>query len=132
MFKIDCRSSIPIYEQIELEVKALILKGTLKPGMKLLSVREMSLILNINYNTINKDYKELQRDGTIEKLRGKNIFIVENYKKKVDEKKLEYISEKLKKLILEASYGGINKENFIELSLEIYSKLGMSSNDRNE
>lgn len=132
MLKVDPRSSTPIYEQIELGVKELILKGALKSGEKLPSVREMSSILTINPNTISKAYGELEREGIIETLRGKGTFITDNYKGKVDVKKMEHISEQLKKLILEASYGGISKDAFLELALQIFSELGVNDNDRSE
>ena len=132
MLRIDPRSSTPIYEQIELGVKELILKGALKYGEKLPSVREMASILTINPNTISKAYGELEREGIIETLRGKGTFITDNYKGKVDEKKMEYISEELKKLILEANYSGISKEEFMKLTLQIFSELGVNDNDRSK
>lgn len=132
MLRIDPRSSTPIYEQIELGVKELILKGALKYGEKLPSVREMASILTINPNTISKAYGELEREGIIETLRGKGTFITDNYKGKVDEKKMVYISDELKKLILEANYSGINKEEFMKLTLNIFSQLGVNDNDRSK
>ena len=132
MLRIDPRSSTPIYEQIELGVKELILKGALKGGDKLPSVREMASILTINPNTISKAYGELEREGIIETLRGKGTFITDNYKGKVDEKKMAYISEELKKIILEANYSGINKEEFMKLALQIFSELGVTDNDRSK
>ena len=130
MLKIDPRSSTPIYEQIELGIKELILKGGLKSNDKLPSVREMSTILTINPNTISKAYGELERDGIIETLRGKGTFVTYNFKGKVDEKKIDYIQGELKKIILEANYGGISKEEFLKLVLEIFSELGVNENDR--
>jgi len=130
MLKIDPRSSTPIYEQIELGIKELILKGGLKSNDKLPSVREMSTILTINPNTISKAYGELERDGIIETLRGKGTFVTDNFKGKVDEKKMDYIQGELKKIILEANYGGISKEEFLKLVLEIFSELGVNANDR--
>ena len=130
MLKIDPRSSTPIYEQIELGIKELILKGGLKSNDKLPSVREMSTILTINPNTISKAYGELERDGIIETLRGKGTFVTDNFKGKVDEKKMDYIQGELKKIILEANYGGISKEEFLKLVLEIFSKLGVNESDR--
>lgn len=124
MLKIDPRSSTPIYEQIELGIKELILKGGLKSNDKLPSVREMSTILTINPNTISKAYGELERDGIIETLRGKGTFVTDNFKGKVDEKKMDYIQGELKKIILEANYGGISKEEFLKLVLEIFRNWG--------
>ena len=132
MIRIDPGSSTPIYEQIELGVKELILKGALKYGEKLPSVREMASILTINPNTISKAYGELEREGIIETLRGKGTFITDNYKGKVDDKKMAYISDELKKIILEANYSGINKEEFMKLTLQIFSELGVNDNDRSK
>ncbi len=100
MIKIDPRSSTPIYEQIELGIKELIMKGALKQGEKLPSVRELASMLTINPNTISKAYGELEREGIIETLRGKGTFISENIEGKVDEKRMEEISGSLKKLFL--------------------------------
>ncbi|EKQ56398.1 MULTISPECIES: GntR family transcriptional regulator [unclassified Clostridium] len=130
MLRVDPRSSTPIYEQIQLGIKELILKGALKGGEKLPSVREMSSILTINPNTISKAYGELEREGVIETLRGKGTFITDNYKRKVDENKMEYISEELKKIILKANYSGISKEEFMKLALQIFTELGVNDNDR--
>lgn len=127
MLKVDPRSSTPIYEQIQLGIKELILKGALQGGEKIPSVREMAGILTINPNTISKAYGELEREGIIETLRGKGTYVVGNFKMKVDENKMQYISEELKKIILEASYNGMNKDSFVELALKIFSELGVDN-----
>ena len=130
MLKIDPRSSTPIYEQIELGIKELILKGALKPNDKLPSVREMSSILTTNPNTISKAYGELEREGIIETLRGRGTFVTGNFAGKADEKKMEYIHGELKKIILEANYGGISKDDFMDLVLKVFSELGVNESDR--
>ena len=127
MLKVDPRSSTPIYEQIQLGIKELILKGALQGGEKIPSVREMAGMLTINPNTISKAYGELEREGIIETLRGKGTYVVDNFKMKVDENKMQYISEELKKIILEASYNGMNKDSFVELALKIFSELGVDN-----
>lgn len=132
MIKVDPRSSTPIYEQIELGIKELIMKGALKHGEKLPSVRELASILTINPNTISKAYGELEREGIIETLRGKGTFVSENIEGKVDKKRMEEISGSLKKIILEASYSGITKEDFIDLTLKIFSQLGVDNNDKSK
>ena len=132
MIKVDPRSSTPIYEQIELGIKELIMKGALKQGETLTSVRELASMLTINPNTISKAYGELEREGIIETLRGKGTFVSENIEGKVDERRMEEISGSLKKIILEASYSGITKEDFIDLTLKIFSQLGVDNNDKSK
>lgn len=127
MLKVDPRSSTPIYEQIQLGIKELILKGALQGGEKIPSVREMAALLTINPNTISKAYGELERQGIIETLRGKGTYVVDNFDRKADENKMQYISEELKKIILEANYNGIDKDSFIKLTLKIFSELGVDN-----
>lgn len=127
MLKIDPRSSTPIYEQIQLGIKELILKGALQGGEKIPSVREMASILTINPNTISKAYAELERQGIIETLRGKGTYVVDNFKREADENKMQHISAELKKIILEANYNGMDKEAFLELATKIFSELGVNN-----
>ena len=78
MLSIDKLSRVPIYEQIEGQVKELILSGALSPGDKLPSVRTLSLELNINPNTIQKAYLELDRQQVIASAAGRGSFVTEN------------------------------------------------------
>jgi GntR family transcriptional regulator len=52
-------SNSPIHEQIELDIKKQIAKGVLKPGDRVLSVRELATTLKINPNTVTRAYKQL-------------------------------------------------------------------------
>jgi len=47
-------NNIPIYIQIVETLKIQIISGILKPGERLLSVREMALQMKVNPNTIQK------------------------------------------------------------------------------
>ena len=123
MIRIDARSSTPIYEQIIIGIKELILKGIIKPGEKLPSVRELSSIITANPNTISKAYGELERDGVIESLRGRGTFVVEDYKPIFSDKKFEKIKEELKKIMLEAKYLGIKKEDLIKALNECFNDM---------
>lgn len=119
MIQIDPRSSTPIYEQIIQQLKELCLKGIMKPGDKLPSVRELATIIIANPNTVSKAYKELERDGVIETLRGRGTYISENAKKTLVEGKMTMIKEQLKQLIIDAHYAGVELEKLQEWIKEI-------------
>lgn len=119
MIVIDPRSSTPIYEQIVIKIKELILKGVLEPGDKLPSVRELSGIITANPNTVSKAYAELERQKVIETIRGRGTFVVENYKPRIQEDRMEALKEDLKKVILEAKYMGVTKEELADI-MDIY------------
>lgn len=120
LITIDSRSSKPIYEQIIEKVKENIIKGILKPGDKLPSVRELASILTINPNTISKAYNELERMNAIEVVRGKGTFVAENFQPIMDDGKMMEIKEHMKNIIIEAHYIGVDKDTLIHLFNEIY------------
>lgn len=122
MINIDSRSSKPIYEQIIEKIQENIIRGILKPGDKLPSVRELASIITINPNTISKAYNELERMKAIEVIRGKGTFVVENFIPTLDEEKLREIKEHMKKVIIEAHYIGIDKDKLMDILNEIYSQ----------
>lgn len=75
MINLDLKSRVPIYEQLVDKVKQLIIQGVLKPDEKLPSVRSLAQELTINPNTIQKAYRELEREGYIYSLPGKGSFV---------------------------------------------------------
>lgn len=129
MIVIDPRSSTPIYEQIVIKIKELILKGVLEPGDKLPSVRELSGIITANPNTVSKAYAELERQKVIETIRGRGTFVAENYKPKIQEDRMEALKEDLKKVILEAKYMGLTKEELVDIMDVYYEEFNTSGEE---
>lgn len=129
MIVIDPRSSTPIYEQIVIKIKELILKGVLEPGDKLPSVREMSGIITANPNTVSKAYAELERQKVIETIRGRGTFVAENYKPKIQEDRMKVLKEDLKKVILEAKYMGLTKEELVNIMDTYYEEFKTSGEE---
>jgi len=122
LINIDSRSSKPIYEQIIERIKENIIKGILKPGDKLPSVRELAAAITINPNTISKAYSELERTKAIEVIRGKGTFVAENFKPVINEEKMKIIKEHMKEIIIEAHYIGVDKNKLIDILNEVYSE----------
>ena len=71
MITINYRDPRPIYEQIQTELRRLMLTGVLPPGSRLPSV------LAINPNTIQRAYRELEADGYILSVAGKGSFVAQ-------------------------------------------------------
>ena len=77
MISINYRDPRPIYEQIQSELRRLMLTGALPPGSHLPSVRELAGQLAINPNTIQRAYRELETDGYILSVAGKGSFVAQ-------------------------------------------------------
>ncbi len=128
MFYVDVRSSKPIYEQIKDQIKEGIIKGIFLPGDKLPSVRELSTLLTINPNTVSKAYQELEREKTIETLRGRGTYIAENYRPQLDKERLQEIKELLRRVVVEAYYLGLGQVEVEEMLNQLYTEFGGSGN----
>lgn len=77
MIAINYRDPRPIYEQIQAELRRLMLTGALPPGSRLPSVRELAGQLAINPNTIQRAYRELETEGCIISMPGKGSFVAD-------------------------------------------------------
>ena len=75
MIAINYRDPKPIYEQIQAELRRLMLTGALPPGSRLPSVRELAGQLAINPNTIQRAYRELEAQGYTYSVAGKGSFV---------------------------------------------------------
>ena len=75
LISLDYRSGLPVYLQVVEGYKRLILRGVLKEGEKLPSVRELSTQLAINPNTIQRSYRELEVEGYVGSAPGKGVYV---------------------------------------------------------
>ncbi len=75
MIHLDYRDARPIYAQITEQFKRQIQAGVLREGEKLPSVRELAGELAINPNTIQRAYRELERQDWIVSVSGKGSFV---------------------------------------------------------
>ena len=74
MIELNYRDGRPIYEQVKDGFKKLILSGALGEGEKLPSVRELSTLLAVNPNTIQRAYRELETEGCVYTAPAKGTF----------------------------------------------------------
>ena len=122
MFDLDLRSRIPIYEQLVETFKEAIINEVLKTDEQLPSVRILAQQLTINPNTIQKAYRELERQGYIFSLPGKGSFVARINHHKNDEK-LAKLKEELIKVLSEAMYLGMTYEEIMAIISQVDSSV---------
>ena len=69
---------MPIYRQIVLQFSRAFVRGEIEPGERVPSIREMSGLLSVNTNTMQRVYQEMERDGLINSKRGTGYFMTED------------------------------------------------------
>src|SRR5262249_22037691 len=72
---IDPSSPVPLHAQIAEAVQLAIATGELSPGEQLPTVRQLSVELRVNSNTVARVYAELERVGVLETCRGRGTFV---------------------------------------------------------
>ena len=98
------RSDLPIYSQLVDQIKLGIVSGSLLPGERLMSVRDMATEAGVNPNTMQRALQELERDGMVYSQRTSGRFVTENLqvieraKKKLAEEQIRGFLEAMKKL----------------------------------
>ncbi|MCC5849209.1 MAG: GntR family transcriptional regulator [Verrucomicrobia bacterium] len=75
--RIDPHSGMPVYRQIRDQMTHLMASGTLRPGDRLPSIRELAGQLTLNPATVAKAYAELENEGAVVSERGKGVFVRE-------------------------------------------------------
>jgi GntR family transcriptional regulator len=77
---VDPKSPVPLHAQISEGIQLSIARGELLPGAQLPTVRQLSVELKVNSNTVARVYSELERSGILETRRGKGTFVRERPK----------------------------------------------------
>lgn len=109
MLVIDKFSRKPIYEQIIEGIEREILTGILAEREQLPSIRELSVMLSINPNTISKAFLELDRAGIIISSQGRGCFVAADAIARIQERLVPKISE-IQSLAAELASAGIDEE----------------------
>ncbi|MBT2292588.1 GntR family transcriptional regulator [Paenibacillus albidus] len=106
--KIEFDNNLPIYLQIMNYLKGEIVTGKLGPGDKIPSVRELAGELQINPNTVQRTFQELEREGIVETRRGMGRYVTQ------EEEKIMMIKKEMAKDILDRFIRGMKDLGFKE------------------
>ncbi|MEJ2447561.1 MAG: GntR family transcriptional regulator [Anaerolineales bacterium] len=75
--EVQFQSRVPITEQIAHRVMELIAQGTIQPGEQLPTTRSLAVELGVNFNTVARAYRILDRAGIISTQPGRGTFILD-------------------------------------------------------
>ena len=106
---------IPIYDQITRQMKGLILKGELREGEALPSMRLLAKELRISVITTKRAYEELEREGFLTSVPGKGCFVAPQNPALLRETQLRRVEEHLSRAVDEARRGGFSLAELQEL-----------------
>ena len=108
-------SDRPIYEQIYMQLKGAILRGELREGDALPSIRALAKDLRISVITTKRAFDDLEGDGFIYSVQGKGSFVAAKNSELLREENLKQIEQKLSEALMLARQGGISDQELIEM-----------------
>ena len=119
MILLDYKNESPLHEQISKGIKELIISGNLMPDEKLPSVRELSVELTVNPNTVQRAYKELETEGMIYSIRGKGNFV--SHTKGGNSEKTAELYKSVETAVRELCFLGEPEEKVLKTVTDIYT-----------
>lgn len=122
-------SGIPIYEQIEEQIKNQIMTGVLAAGDALPSMRMLAKDLRISVITTKRAYEDLERAGFIESIIGKGSLVKAANSELMKESMLFAIEEFFEKAADKAVLGNVSLDEMKEMLTVIYEE---KANGRNQ
>ena len=109
MLVIDKMSRKPIYEQLTEGIEREIVTGLLRPLSQLPSIRELSTVLGVNPNTVQKALVELDRVGVVFSAPGRGVFVAEDAVEKIRGRMSSKI-QNIQDIAMSLARAGIDKQ----------------------
>lgn len=108
------KSELPIYEQIEQQMKTQILEGAIKEDEQLPSIRQLAKDLKISVITTTRVYNDLSDEGFIISVAGKGYFVASRNNDLLKERMLCEMEEGLEKAVENGRNAGLSDDEIIE------------------
>lgn len=75
--RLDAGSGVPVYLQLFSQIRRYTSAGRLRPGDRLPTVRELAAQLGVNFNTVARAYRLLDRAGVVSAQQGRGTFVLD-------------------------------------------------------
>lgn len=134
LLHINPSSGVPIYLQIENQVKHYIASGAVKAGEALPSVRQVAADLRVNPNTVARAYQNLERDGVLRSVPGGRTYAAENPSGLLKAEKIRRLRPHARQIAVEGTQLRLDPKEIVNLveqeleALEVVNERTGSSN----
>ena len=111
--RISLSDGVPIYQQIVTQIRYLVAAGTLKPGTELPPMRALAEKIQVNPNTVARAYRELEREGTVEKRSTKGTFVTDSVSRLNARHRQSVLHERIDQLLAESVQLGFSLDQLL-------------------
>jgi GntR family transcriptional regulator len=113
--RIESSSGVPITRQIVDQIRSHCASGTLAPGDRLPSVRQLAKELLVNQNTILRVYERLTAEGLLERRQGDGTYVADSLPRGRARVQRELLAQEIDRLAHRALDLGVEADQIHEL-----------------
>ncbi len=125
LFHVNPSSGVPIYSQIQTQVKNAVVAGALRRDQPLPSVRKLASELGINPNTVARAYQELEYEGVISTVPGGGTYVAGRAPRLLKSEKLRRLQPYARQIAVEGTQLGLTDDEIVKAVQEELEKLGV-------
>ena len=107
------KSDVPIYEQIETQIKQQILEGKVQEDEQMPSIRQLARDLKISVITTTRVYNDLAEEGFIVSVAGKGYFVAPRNNELLRERMLCEMEDGLEKAVRNGRNAGLTDDEIV-------------------
>src|SRR4029077_417804 len=108
--RVERDSSVPVSRQIADQIRAQCLSGSLAPGARLPSVRQLARDLAVNQNTVLRVYERLVAENLIDLRHGDGTFVSDSVPKWRLKRQRDRLAEEVLRLVNEGRMLGLEDD----------------------
>lgn len=119
---ISLESSTPLYDQIESQLRHLIVSDVVPAGFRLPSVRALATQLGCSVITTRRAYQELELQGLIRTFQGRGTIVADVPEEMREQHRLAPVEDALRSAVREAQSAGITPAELMDLLHAIFAE----------
>ena len=130
--RVESSSGVPVTRQVADQIRTHCAAGTLAPGDRLPSVRQLAKEILVNQNTILRVYERLTAEGLLERRQGDGTFVAAALPRGGAKAQRQLLADEVDRLAHRALDLGVDPGELRELLDKSLARLGRERADRSE
>ena len=127
LLHVNPSTGLPIYLQIQAQVKHAVAAGALRAGDAMPSVRKLASDLRVNPNTVARAYLELEREGVIAAVPGGGTFVADGPQGLLKAERVRRFRPLARQVAVEGRQLRLSRDEIVQLLDEELKALGGKS-----
>ncbi|WP_169087967.1 GntR family transcriptional regulator [Paenibacillus sp. PL91] len=120
--QINEQSAEPLYHQIEVQLRALIVSGQLVEGTLLPSIRELAQTVKCSVITVKRVYNDLEAEGLLRTRQGTGTYVAQVGEQERDRHRLAAVIEALEQAVIAGKRVQCTEEELATMFKEAMNK----------